>query len=130
MPSTKLFRIFTFKNPKSKRFIKILKCDHSDCGKHFRKWHNFFDHLRIHTSEKPYVCDFEDCGFSFTQRANLNKHIEVHTGVKRFGCPHCSRMFFTNFNLKVSFNIVLIYFLIESPQNSLEIITLQKVINL
>ena len=27
VPSTKRFRIFQFKNPKSKRYIKILKCD-------------------------------------------------------------------------------------------------------
>lgn len=102
MPCTKKFRIFTFKNPKSKRYIKILKCDHEDCGKHFRKWHNFFDHLRIHTNERPYCCTVPGCNYSFTQRANLNKHIEVHGGVKRFGCPHCPKMFYTNFNLKVN----------------------------
>lgn len=102
VPTTKKFRIFTFKNPKSKRYIKVLKCDHDDCGKNFRKWHNFFDHLRIHTNERPYTCPLPGCTFSFTQRANLNKHVEVHTGVKRFGCPHCTKMFYTNFNLKVS----------------------------
>lgn len=100
VPNTKKFKIYTFKNPKSKRFIKILKCDHEDCGKHFRKWHNFFDHLRIHTNERPYQCSHPGCKFSFTQKANLNKHIEVHGGVKRFKCPHCTRMFYTNFNLK------------------------------
>jgi uncharacterized Zn-finger protein len=66
VPHTKDFRIFTFKNPKSKRYIKILQCDHSNCGKSFRKWHNFFDHLRIHTNERPYTCPHEGCGFSFT----------------------------------------------------------------
>lgn len=66
VPQTKKFKIFTFKNPKSKRYIKILKCDHEECGKSFRKWHNFFDHLRIHTNERPYRCLHEGCGFSFT----------------------------------------------------------------
>lgn len=66
VPSTKKFRIFTYKNPKSKRYIKVLKCDHEGCPKWFRKWHNFFDHLRIHTNERPYVCPHVNCGFSFT----------------------------------------------------------------
>lgn len=101
VPDTKQFRIFTYKNPRSKRHIKVLKCDHENCDKWFRKWHNFFDHLRIHTNERPYVCPVPDCGFSFTQRANLNKHVEVHGGVKRFGCHICKKMFYTNFNLKV-----------------------------
>ena len=56
VPDTKQFRIFTYKNPRSKRHIKVLKCDHEGCDKWFRKWHNFFDHLRIHTNERPYVC--------------------------------------------------------------------------
>jgi len=110
VPDTKLFRIFTYKNPKSKRYIKVLKCDHENCSKWFRKWHNFFDHLRIHTNERPYVCPFPDCGFSFTQRANLNKHVEVHGGVKRFTCPdvECQKMFYTNFNLKVRITTTLL----------------------
>jgi len=109
VPATQKFRIFTFKNPKSKRLIKVWKCDHEDCGKHFRKWHNFFDHLRIHTNERPYVCPLPGCGFSFTQKANLNKHVEVHGGVKRFACPTCDKMFYTNFNLKVRHSFVLIH---------------------
>lgn len=28
VPDTKQFRIFTYKNPRSKRHIKVLKCDH------------------------------------------------------------------------------------------------------
>ena len=106
VPDTKQFRIFTYKNPRSKRHIKVLKCDHQGCDKWFRKWHNFFDHLRIHTNERPYVCPVPDCNFSFTQRANLNKHVEVHGGVKRFGCNICQKMFYTNFNLKVILNLL------------------------
>eukprot|EP00347_Sterkiella_histriomuscorum_P024138 403332178 len=98
VPCTKNYRIFTFKNPRSKRQVKVLQCD--ECSKQFKKWHNFFDHLRIHTRERPYVCPQEDCDYSFTQKANLNKHIELHTGLKRFACKTCDKSFFTNFNLK------------------------------
>lgn len=101
VPDTKAYRIFTYKNPKSKRIIKVLKCDHQQCDKWFRKWHNFFDHLRIHTNERPYKCEYPGCDFSFTQKANLNKHMEVHGGKKRFQCSLCSKSFYTNFNLKV-----------------------------
>ncbi len=101
VPSTKDFCIYTYKNPKSKRIVKILKCENRACKKYFRKWHNFFDHLRIHTNERPYKCDHEGCELTFTQKANLNKHVEVHQGKKRFTCKHCSKRFYTNFNLKV-----------------------------
>lgn len=95
-----------------------MKCDADNCGKHFRKWHNFFDHLRIHTSEKPYKCSFKNCQQRFTQKANLNKHMELHSGNKRFSCDVCSKSFFTNFNLKVRLNIQIFILNIESYKNS------------
>jgi uncharacterized Zn-finger protein len=56
-----------------------MKCDHQGCQQHFRKWHNFYNHLRFHTKEKPFVCPyFNTCGQSFSQMSNLNKHIKVH----------------------------------------------------
>lgn len=86
IPATTDYLIFQLKNPKSKRVVKLLLCTHHRCGKTFKKWHNFFDHLRIHTGERPFKCSEEGCDFTFTQRANLNKHLEVHQGVKRFKC--------------------------------------------
>lgn len=55
-PKTDNFIIFEFRALDTKRFQRILICTHCRCMKTFRKWHNFFDHLRIHTKERPYVC--------------------------------------------------------------------------
>ena len=54
IPATKNYLIFQLKNPKSKRIVKQLLCTHTKCLKTFKKWHNFFDHLRIHTGERPF----------------------------------------------------------------------------
>lgn len=79
IPETKCFRVFRFQNEKTKRRIRVMKCDFADCNMIFRKWHNFFDHLRSHTGERPFKCTHKDCGQSFTQKANLYKHVRVHT---------------------------------------------------
>jgi hypothetical protein len=49
IPCTKNFVIYEYKSPKTRRIIRLLSCTHTECTKVFRKWHNFFDHLRIHT---------------------------------------------------------------------------------
>jgi len=99
VPTTTQFMIYEYKNPNNRRIIRLLSCTHTDCKKVFRKWHNFFDHLRIHTAERPYHCPHEGCDHSFTQKANLNKHLVIHQGEKKFFCKHCDRGFFTKFNL-------------------------------
>ena len=73
IPNTNKFRIFTYKNPSSKRYEKVLKCDYEACDKWCRKWHNCLDHFRIHAMERPYICPIPNCGLSFTQKVNLNK---------------------------------------------------------
>ena len=79
--------------------LRFMVCKHENCGKVFRKWHNFFDHLMIHTNERPFKCQYQHCQTSFTQECNLTKHMEIHFGVKRFRCGLCRREFFTKFNL-------------------------------
>ena len=84
VPETNSFRIVEYMNPKTHRLIRLLNCKIHDCGKIFRRWHNFFDHLRTHTKERPYSCRI--CEISFTQKANLDKHIIIHQGIKKFKC--------------------------------------------
>jgi hypothetical protein len=102
VPATKEFRIYKYKNPKTQRFVKILKCEHFSCGMFFRKWHNFFDHLRVHTKERPFTCRYPSCKQAFTQKANLNKHLEVHRKKKRDYCRQCRRYFLNNIHVSHS----------------------------
>lgn len=67
VPNTDKYMIYEYKSPFNRRVIRLLNCTHEKCsGKIFRKWHNFFDHLRIHTNERPYLCTFKNCQYSFT----------------------------------------------------------------
>ena len=84
-PRSRDFRIIKYRNPHTRRDLRILLCDHENCNKIFRKFHNFYDHLRIHTGEHPFACPLEDpmypggkCTSRFTQKSNLNKHITKH----------------------------------------------------
>ena len=54
VPTSEDFAILEYENPSAKGIIRLLVCCHEGCGKVQRKWHNFFDHLRMHSGERPY----------------------------------------------------------------------------
>ena len=58
IPATREFTIYKYLNKKTFRFLHLMSCD--ICSKCFKKWHNFFDHLRIHTQERPFVCPYKE----------------------------------------------------------------------
>ena len=66
VPKTKHFRFVKYLNPNTSRWSQILICD-MNCGKLFRKWHNLFDHMRVHENDKPFECPVAGCHYDFTQ---------------------------------------------------------------
>ena len=81
VPSSRMFNIYKFKNPETLRYLKVLKCEHLGCSQSFKKWHNFYNHLRTHTNERPFECVLRfviNCKKAFTQKSNLNKHVKQH----------------------------------------------------
>ena len=64
----------------NKKDYYVIKCfyqdriDNGQCGIFFENLFQFFNHLRAHTKEKPFVCPVEGCNARYTQVGNLNIH--------------------------------------------------------
>ncbi|MPC10376.1 Zinc finger protein 316 [Portunus trituberculatus] len=65
---------------------KIHHCPY--CAYRSNKTTNLYNHVRVHTGEKPFTCPH--CPYRATQETTLKFHIRTHTGEKPYACDVCS----------------------------------------
>ena len=81
---------FFLKSLSQTRLFKLFQCQHPGCNYAEKCMSKFFNHVRIHTAEKPYKCD--ECPSSFAQQINLRMHKKTqHLKILAFKCNHCSK---------------------------------------
>ena len=101
IPNSKEYKFYYFKkSEKDKKQYRLFECNFdNNCSKVFPSLNKFFDHLRSHTDERPFICTVEGCEAAFSQQGNLKKHLEAHADIKRFSCSHCDKRFSKKYNL-------------------------------
>eukprot|EP00347_Sterkiella_histriomuscorum_P002634 403367388 len=99
MPSSKQYKMIKIFKPERRRWYLSFLCKYENCNFILRKWGNLFDHLRIHTLEKPFRCPVNKCSKAFAQKSNMVKHFKNHE--KPFlRCYHCKRIIPNNKMIK------------------------------
>jgi KRAB domain-containing zinc finger protein len=61
------------------------------CGKAFKRTGDLTTHARFHDAEKQFECT--DCGQRFRWKNGLDRHRRIHTGERPFLCTVCGRAF-------------------------------------
>ena len=75
---------------KSSKKHKCVQCEYST-----NKLSILKDHIRTHSTERPFVCTQSGCNKAFKRKCGLNQHLKQHLGVKPFKCRHigCNKSF-------------------------------------
>lgn len=119
-------RLYRAHKKTHKAGMKIWTC--KECNKNYSSKNLLFEHMNMHTGERPYKCphctkDFaskytltahmkihydrkrpyecKECGKSFFSNQNLTQHERTHTGIKEYECDVCHKKFGTPHNLDV-----------------------------
>lgn len=66
-----------YRAEKQRWYVHFI-CREIGCNFILKKWGNLFDHLRIHSGDKPFQCPAQNCLKGFAQKSNLTKHIRTH----------------------------------------------------
>ena len=81
---------------------KIYKCEFTEkssetiCGRTFKYYVNYHNHLNFHSGAKPWTCKEPGCSKSFAAQSNLIDHVRRHTKTKPYHCPMpgCQKSFY------------------------------------
>ena len=68
---------------------KMFNC--GECNKSFKQKALLTTHMKVHSSERPYVCSI--CPKAFKRKSDLSDHTRIHTGNKPFVCRFCNKEF-------------------------------------
>ena len=91
----------------------IHKCPHPGCDKVFDKHPSLKSHIKIHSSDRPFVCSV--CDMRFSRNHDLKRyflcrtpshmyssqciwyfavrHEKIHSGLRPYACPFCAKTF-------------------------------------